>query len=706
MLTLKLNLVTDGHPVELGAGAMGVTYCARDTILECTVALKVIDSQRAGNPAARTRFLREARAAARLHHPNVARVTYYGEQDGECFYVMEFVEGETLEERVRREGPLAPTLALEIAVQVARALAAAESCGVIHRDLKPSNLMIASRQGESEISDSLLVKVIDFGIAKITGIGIDQTQAGFIGTPAYASPEQFTGSGEAQVDTRSDIYSLGNTLWYLISGRTPFVGRTLEEIQKKQSDELPLEQLRMANVPAKMIALLKSMLAVAPGDRPQSARELLDAIQRCRKQEADEPAKVEAALRREEGFWTAVLPFRFSGDPEIAGFAEGLTEEIVTALALFPYLRVIAPSLTARYLSESIVVRRVGNELGARYLLEGSLRQAGNKLRIAAQLVDTDSGEHLWAETFDRIWQAEGMFDLQDEITDRIIGSVADVYGVLARAIAATTAKKPPETLTPYEAVWRFFLAEQRGSAEDHLLARIALEKAVDLQPGYAESWAALTILLVDEYRHLFDPRPNSLERAMLAAERALDADPASQMANYAFAVVQYFRGDLGAFRAAAERALALNPRCSYTMAWVGRLFCYSGDWERGIQLTTRAIQLSPHHPGWYHFGIFFNEYRQRRYAEALAILQTINMPDYWVMHFITAMAQAQVGNQSAAQTEVERTLQLCPEFEQFFGRTHLQKWIPNQPDLVEDMLEGVKLAGFRTLEEPDDHGN
>ena len=137
--------------------------------------------------------------------PNVARVTYYGEQDGECFYAMEFVEGETLEERVRREGPLAPTLALEIAVQTARALAAAESCGVIHRDLKPSNLMIASRQGESEIGDSLPREGDRFRDAISTGTGIDQTQAGFIGTPAYASPEQFMGSGEARVDTRSDI---------------------------------------------------------------------------------------------------------------------------------------------------------------------------------------------------------------------------------------------------------------------------------------------------------------------------------------------------------------------------------------------------------------------------------------------------------------------------------------------------------------------
>jgi TolB-like protein len=696
----EVELGADGYPVELGAGAMGLTYRARDTILECTVALKVIDTHWAGNPAARTRFLREARAAARLHHPNVARVTYYGEHDGECFYVMEFVEGETLEQRVRREGPFSPKLALEIALQAARALAAAESCGVVHRDLKPSNLMIASRQGESEAGDSLLVKIIDFGIAKITGTGIDQTQADFIGTPAYASPEQFPGSGEAQVDTRSDIFSLGITLWYLISGRTPFVGRTLEEIQQKQSDELPLEQLRRAHVPHKITGLVKSMLAVDPADRPQSARELLDAIHRCRKEEDDEPAIVEAALRRDEGFWTAVLPFKFSGAPEVAGFADGLTEEIVTALAQFPYLRVIAPSLTARYLSESIVVRKVGNELGARYLLEGSLRQAGNKLRITVQVVDTDSGAHLWAETFDRIWQAEAIFDLQDEMTDRIIGAVADVYGVLARVIAATTAKKPPETLTPYEAVWRFFLAEQRGSAEDHLLARIALEHAVELQPGYAEAWAALAMLLLDEYRHVFNPRPNALERAVLAAERALDADPSSQMANYAFALVQYFRGDLVAFRQAAERAVTLNPRCSYTMAYVGRLFCYSGDWERGLELTRKAIQLSPHHPGWYHFGLFFDEYRHRRYAEGLAILQTINMPDYWVMHFITAMTQAQVGNRSAAHAEVERTLQLSPDFEQFFGRAHMQKWMPNQPDLVEHILEGGRLAGFRILEE------
>ena len=205
---------------------MAITYRARDTVLNSTVALKVIDRTVAGNPGVRSRFLREARAAAQIHHPNVARVSHYGEQNGECFYVMELVEGETLEARVRREGPMPLSLALEITEQAARALAAAEACGVVHRDIKPSNIML-----ESDASGALVVKVIDYGVAKVlapqAGAGAEQTQAGFIGTPAFASPEQFAENGKSRIDTRSDIYSLGVTLWFLLCGRTPFVGRTL-----------------------------------------------------------------------------------------------------------------------------------------------------------------------------------------------------------------------------------------------------------------------------------------------------------------------------------------------------------------------------------------------------------------------------------------------------------------------------------------------
>src|SRR6058998_2761611 len=270
----------DGFAVELGAGAMAITYRAHDTVLNSVVALKVIDRKVAQNPGARSRFLREARAAANIRHPNIARVTYYGEQDGECFYAMELVEGETLEARDRREGPMPLAVALNVIEQAARALAAAEACGVVHRDIKPSNVML-----EADASGALRVKLIDYGVAKVmnpqTQSSAELTQAGFIGTPAFASPEQFAGAGQLSVDTRSDIYSLGVTLWYLFTGRTPFVGRSMEEIRKRQMSDLPLEHLKGIRLPGQVIGLLKSMLAPDPKDRPQSARELLSAVHRC-----------------------------------------------------------------------------------------------------------------------------------------------------------------------------------------------------------------------------------------------------------------------------------------------------------------------------------------------------------------------------------------------------------------------------------------
>src|SRR5438874_5196536 len=365
----EVEVGADGFPTELGAGAMAITYRARDTVLNSVVALKVIDRTVAQNPGARSRFLREARAAAQIRHPNVARVSHYGEQDGECFYVMELVEGETLEAKVRREGPLPLALALEIIEQVARALAAAEACGVVHRDIKPSNIMLESDPGGC----APIVKVIDYGVAKVlvpeAERGAEQTQTGFIGTPAFASPEQFAQSAETRLDTRSDIYSLGVTFWYLLSGRVPFVGRTLEEIRERQAESLPIDQLKGLDVPARIFALLKSMLAPDPKDRPQSARELLSAVHRC-----STKFSTEARSRRRRstlavvgamllipaialGAWLfqrskpsaemersiAVLPFEnLSGDKENAYLAEGIQDEILTRLSKVGDLKVIS----------------------------------------------------------------------------------------------------------------------------------------------------------------------------------------------------------------------------------------------------------------------------------------------------------------------------------------------------------------------------
>src|ERR1700733_3744308 len=207
---------SDGTLVELGRGAMGITFKAFDTVLGNEGALKVIDARIADHPEAKERFLREARTAARLRHPNIASVFYYGtrKSDGQCFYAMELVEGETLETRLRHSGPLPPSLALEVITKAVRALLALEVNGLVHRDLKPANLMLVERP-------ELIVKMIDFGLAKAAATAeseSDITHGGFVGTPSFASPEQFTNTGV--VDVRSDLYSLGITLWEMLTGQT------------------------------------------------------------------------------------------------------------------------------------------------------------------------------------------------------------------------------------------------------------------------------------------------------------------------------------------------------------------------------------------------------------------------------------------------------------------------------------------------------
>jgi serine/threonine protein kinase len=248
---------------------MGTTYHAMDTNLDSPVALKVIGARYSADPRARERFRREAQAAAQLRHPNVATVFHFGETPaGQCFYAMELLEGETLEARVRRDGPLTVSATLGVAEQIARALAAAEKHGLVHRDLKPSNIMIVAN--DADTADGLTVKVIDFGLAKpvvVTQVASDQPQPRFSGTPGFASPEQLT-AGSASPDARSDIYSLGATLWYLLCGKPPFAGRTLSELREEQFQRLPIEQLTAAKVAGPLVTLLHSMLAAEPAKRP------------------------------------------------------------------------------------------------------------------------------------------------------------------------------------------------------------------------------------------------------------------------------------------------------------------------------------------------------------------------------------------------------------------------------------------------------
>ena len=512
----EVELDDDGIPIALGAGAMAVTYRARDTVLNSVVALKVIGRKLADNPMARSRFLREARAAAQIHHPNVARVIHYGEQDGECFYAMELVEGETLEARVRRSGPLPVSQALEVIEQATRALAAAETCGVVHRDIKPSNVMI-----ESDPSGALFVKIIDYGVAKVLASQTDpaeQTQIGFIGTPAFASPEQFGEPGHAGVDARSDIYSLGATLWYLLTGHTPISGKTPEEIRASH-DKLPVEQLKAARVPAAIIELLKRMLAPDPAKRPQSASELLEAVHRAylrfeprarlrRKRfviaaaaaalvialtaigfvlykRAHAPAPEERSI--------AVLPFEnLSSDKDNAFFAEGIQDEILTKLSKIGALKVISRTSTAGYRPKPQNLREIAQQLGVAHILEGTVQRAGNTVHVNVQLIRAATDEHLWAESYTRT--VDDVFAVQVEVAKTI---ARELQAELSANEKSAIERRTTTDLSAFDAYSRartlmttsfYSLAEEKNM----LQAVTYLNDAVAQDPSFFEAYCEL----------------------------------------------------------------------------------------------------------------------------------------------------------------------------------------------------------------------
>ena len=282
----------DGSLLELGRGAMGVTYRAHDDVLKRTVALKVIETSK--SHVVRERFLREARTAAGLRHPNIAAVFQFGasSDDQRCYCAMELVEGETLESLVRRDGPLAAELVLEIALQISRALSAAADLGLVHRDLKPGNIMLASHKGGHELQ----VKVIDFGLAKAANAAgeMELTHGHFVGTPAFASPEQFD---RGRIDARTDIFALGITMWFALTGRLPFPGTTIEEIRQRQArGALPTEQLAMRGVHQSIIDLLGSCLALDPSKRPASAQELIRELEERRVRLARSRPKIQTAF--------------------------------------------------------------------------------------------------------------------------------------------------------------------------------------------------------------------------------------------------------------------------------------------------------------------------------------------------------------------------------------------------------------------------
>jgi TolB-like protein/DNA-binding winged helix-turn-helix (wHTH) protein/tetratricopeptide (TPR) repeat protein len=390
----------------------------------------------------------------------------------------------------------------------------------------------------------------------------------------------------------------------------------------------------------------------------------------------------------------AVLPFRFSGTlPEAATLAEVFTEEFVAGFLRFSYLRVIARSLTQRFAADGLDVRSLRNDLGARYALVGNIRQAGENLRITVRLVDVFSGANLWSETYEPSFRPETLFDSQDTLVPRIVSTIADGRGILPRTISEALRAKDIERMTPNEAVLRAFAHFQRLSAQEHAACREALERAVQLAPNQADCWAMLSLIYKEEFAHGFNLRPNPLGRAFSAAHRAVEADPSNHLSYHALAAALYFRKEIPAFRAAADRAIALNPMDGFTIAYLGFLIAYSGEWDLGCALAERARDLNPHHPGWYWFAHVLNAYRKHDYAGAVEIGIRIHMPQFWRTNVALAAAYGQLGDLENAQRYLYALQTARPSFA-VNAREELSKWWDTT--LVNHLLDGLCKAGLQ----------
>jgi adenylate cyclase len=388
-----------------------------------------------------------------------------------------------------------------------------------------------------------------------------------------------------------------------------------------------------------------------------------------------------------------VLPFKYRGtDSALTALAEGLAEDIVTGLSRFSYLRVISRSSTLRFTDAPYDVRAAGKELGARYVLEGSLRQAAAQLRVTVQLIDAVTGAHLWAETYERGFSPDSAFATQDELVPRIVATIADVHGILPRSMSAVLRTRDPAELTPYEAVLRSFTYSERLTADELAAARHGVELAVRQAPANGDAWAMLAWLCLQDHAQGFNLQHDALARGLTAAQRAVEAAPANHFAHFGLAQAFFFHKEYQSFRNAAERAVALNPMDGYSMAFVGELLTYAGDSERGLELAARAKQLNPHHPGWYWYTDFYDAHSRRDYRGAIGFLLKANLPGHWGSQAGLAACHAELGELEAAGKALRERIRLRPEFASVV-RGEFEKWWP--PEYVKHFIDGLRKAGL-----------
>ncbi|HEX6942377.1 MAG TPA: protein kinase, partial [Gemmatimonadaceae bacterium] len=557
---------------KLGEGGMGVVYKARDTRLERLVALKFLPADVATTPSARQRFVNEARAASALNHPNVAVVYDVGESESHSFIAMEFVEGESIKELLRAE-----RLTIEqveaLGLQVAEGLQAAHSKGIVHRDIKPENLLLTT-EGH--------VKIMDFGIAKRgTDAGLTQTGT-TLGTLSYMSPEQLLAD---IVDHRSDLWSLGVVLYEMLARELPFrrdrEAAVLYEILNREPT--PVEVHR-PDTPQHLRALIAQLLQKDPDRRPTSAADVARQLRTTSSVHAvpAAPSVPDKSI--------AVLYFEnMSSERESDYICAGITEDIITDLSKIGELSVVSRTDMLPFRNKEVNIRQVADALRVNYVLEGSVRKAGNRIRVTAQLINARDGYHLWADRFDGL--VEDIFDLQNEVARKI----ADALKVsLTASEEASLAKKPTDDLRAYDLYMRGreFLA-RRGKKNTEMAMRM-FESALDIDHNFAGAYAGLAE--ASAYMHeWYDGGSHWLGRVIEHNQKALELDPASVEARFGIAMVYYHQRRFGEARRTLLGVLEADARHVAARLRLGIIAEQSEDFAEAMAQYQTAAEIGPH---------------------------------------------------------------------------------------------------------------
>jgi len=633
---------------KLGEGGMGVVYKAEDTKLGRAVALKFLPPELTRDNEAKKRFAQEARAASALDHPNICNIHEIDEtNDGQMFIVMACYEGESLKAKIER-GPLKLDVILDIAVQIAQGLAKAHEQRIIHRDIKPANVLI-TKDG--------LVKIVDFGIAKLGG-QTKLTRTGTTpGTASYMSPEQLR-SGD--VDHRSDIWALGVVLYEMISGETPFKGDYEQAMSYSIMNDAPrpIRSLR-PDLPPEMERLIEKTLSKDANGRYQKATELLGALQSIKKRFKSE--NVDAGQRDTKAPPSiAVLPFtNLSADRENEYFSDGLAEDIIDALTQVPGLRVMARTSAFSFRGKEVDVREIGARLNVEHILEGSVRRAGSRIRVTAQLVKASDGYHLWSQRFDR--EMTDVFAIQDEISQAIVEKLR-----LRLSADRPLIKRYTENLAAYDLCLKARYHLLKMTQEGREAGRRYCEQAIALDPNYALAY----VVLSESYQWSLywgstDPR-EAYPLSKSAALHALRLDDTIADAHSALGTV-LGSGEFDWDGAEREfnRAQELSPSSMavrYDYAWCYALWYLfpQGRVEEALAEMRRALELDPLDP-FYNTLVGYLLHCMRQFEPAVKQQQhAIDLdPTFFFAHWLLAATYVNNGRFDEAIAAAERANEL-----------------------------------------------